>query len=182
MQTELSVLGSYDESTAELQRIKDHLKRIELENSITLLQGQIVSLENRKKEIKYDEKEHEVAVLEMQKLLIDVVKLQSDLNTINNLFNEKNTRLTQVNSQLNLIREINDKLNVVQNKIHELTIYSAALIQTQETLRNELIGAINEALKSIWLEVYPYGDYVSLQLFPTKSDYEVQIKRLNNIS
>lgn len=180
MQTELSVLGSYDESTAELQRIKDHLKRIELENSITSLQGQIVSLENRKKEIKYGEKEHEVAVLEMQKLLIDVVKLQSDLNTINNLFNEKNARLTQVNSQLNLIREINDKLNVVQNKIHELTIYSAALIQTQETLRNELIGAINEALKSIWLEVYPYGDYVSLQLFPTKSDYEVQIKRLNN--
>lgn len=180
LQTKLNVLGSYDESTAELQRIKDHLKRIELENSITVLQGKVISLENRKKEIKYDEKEHEFAVLEMQKLLIDSVKLQSDLNTVNNLFNEKNTQLQQVNAQINLINELQNKLTLVQTKIHELTIYSAALIQTQETLRNELIGAINEALKSIWLEVYPYGDYTSLQLFPTKSDYEVQIKRLNN--
>ncbi len=180
LQTELSVLGSYDESTAELQRIKDHLKRIELEKSILVTKSQIMSLENRKKEIKYDEKEHEFAVLEMQKLLIDSVKLQSDLNTADNLFNEKNAQLHQVNTQITLINELQNKFNAVQSKIHELTIYSAALIQTQETLRNELIGAINEALKSIWLEVYPYGDYTSLQLFPTKSDYEVQIKRLNN--
>jgi DNA repair exonuclease SbcCD ATPase subunit len=57
----------------------------------------------------------------------------------------------------------------------ELVIYKNALLETQISLRSDLIEAINNAMNEIWHIFYPYRDYKALRLNVTEKDYSFEV-------
>jgi DNA repair exonuclease SbcCD ATPase subunit len=52
--------------------------------------------------------------------------------------------------------------------------FKAALVDTEAVLRNRLVSSLNSIMQSIWPELYPYQDYVSLKIEARKDDYLMQ--------
>ena len=57
----------------------------------------------------------------------------------------------------------------------ELIIYKNALLETQLSLRANLMEAINLAMNEIWQIFYPYKNYKQLRLNVTEKDYAFEV-------
>ena len=60
--------------------------------------------------------------------------------------------------------------------IENLTIFHNSVVETQATLRAELIEAINATMGELWPIIYPYRDYAGLRLRAGESDYQLELK------
>ena len=61
-----------------------------------------------------------------------------------------------------------------------MSVFVNALKATQAELRNELVGAVNEAMSDIWGRVYPYGDYTDARLAVDElASYEIMVRERN---
>jgi exonuclease SbcC len=58
-----------------------------------------------------------------------------------------------------------------RNLAANLSKFKAALVDTEASLRNRLVGSVNGLLQGIWPNIYPYGDYPALRLSAGKDDY-----------
>lgn len=78
---------------------------------------------------------------------------------------EERKRYEEMEKRVKKYGEVYEKLTRLQNAVEE----------TQKELREELIGAVNTTMESIWKVVYPYGDYKGIRLSIGESDYELQL-------
>jgi DNA repair protein SbcC/Rad50 len=57
----------------------------------------------------------------------------------------------------------------------ELSIFKNTLVETQATLRREVVDAINSAMGAAWGMVYPYGDYRSVRMVADEKGYSFEV-------
>ena len=68
------------------------------------------------------------------------------------------------------------RIAALGERIEGMTKYSAALVETQARLREELVDAINSAMAELWLKIYPYKDYTSARMSATDDDYLLEVR------
>ncbi len=73
-----------------------------------------------------------------------------------------------------------DKIKSIEKRISErrklsisMSKFKAALVETETSLRSRLVSSINSLLESLWLGLYPYGDYSGLMLNASSDDYSL---------
>ncbi|MFH1107120.1 MAG: SMC family ATPase [Candidatus Micrarchaeota archaeon] len=54
--------------------------------------------------------------------------------------------------------------------------FQSAVIETQKSLREELVGAITGAMQEVWPIIYPYRDYKSIRLVALEDDYALELQ------
>jgi exonuclease SbcC len=146
----------------------------------------VIKLENVKKEL--IEKESEISKISFNENLWEQENKQ--LNEINVKYAEKKSKRDQIEEKEKYITKIIDEkrervkeaeqyskeIEIYNKLISNIQIFSTAVIETQQELREELIDSINEALSTIWEKIYPYSDYEVLKLIPSENDYDLMFK------
>lgn len=57
------------------------------------------------------------------------------------------------------------------------TVFQNAVVETQKSLREGLVEAVNSAMTETWNVIYPYGDYAGMRLRAEASDYVLELQR-----
>jgi exonuclease SbcC len=70
--------------------------------------------------------------------------------------------------------EIEASISRKKKLISDLGKFRSALSDTEGMMRNELVKSINSLMQSIWPELYPYLDYLSIRLTAKKDDYTLE--------
>jgi len=117
-------------------------------------------------------------------------KIEQDYQNIIGLEKELQTRLSNqadiVKEKQKLLNEIDNKRKILENyKLEikrleaiseQLQLLEISLEATQEQLRKDFVSAVNEAMQSIWPELYPYKDIYSIKLGIEEGDYVLQLQ------
>jgi exonuclease SbcC len=117
-------------------------------------------------------------------------KIEQDYQNIIGLEKELQTRLSNqadiVKEKQKLLNEIDSKRKILENyKLEikrleaiseQLQLLEISLEATQEQLRKDFVSAVNEAMQSIWPELYPYKDIYSIKLGIEEGDYVLQLQ------
>jgi len=182
----LSIRKEREERNAKREKIANEIKELQtlykekelLLKKIAMLKEAELGLKKAKENVtlaNYDEKTYE--------------QIRSELETVRILFERLSAKKNQLESELKsnseirllLEREIKKMLEMEMEigsliKLEEeLSIYKNALVQTQTSMRSELISYINEAMNEIWGIIYPYRDYKMLRLSASEKDYQFEV-------
>ena len=79
--------------------------------------------------------------------------------------------LAVLKDELGSMHKTESKIRSYMRLGEELLVYKNALLETQLSLRESLIDAINRAMNDVWGIFYPYRNYVTLRLKATERDY-----------
>ncbi|MFH0869380.1 MAG: hypothetical protein V1839_04090 [archaeon] len=120
----------------------------------------------------------ELAELEQkfENAISTVQDLKSKSDSYEFIANEKKKRLADFTEKKSRYLEIKDKIKALQDKREFLDQFKNALLAAQETLRKELILAVNEVMAELWTQLYPYDKWTSLRLEASEDDYVLQLK------
>jgi len=105
-----------------------------------------------------------------------VQELKSKADSYGFIAEEKRKRLADFEEKRAKYFDIKDKIKVFQEKREFLDQFRNALLAAQETLRKELILAVNEVMAELWTQLYPYDKWTSIKLDASEEDYVLQLK------
>lgn len=77
--------------------------------------------------------------------------------------------------ELVYFNEIDQEIRYLSKLENELNIYKDALLETQTSLRADLIEAINNGMNQIWQIFYPHRNYKAIRINVTEKDYNIEI-------
>jgi DNA repair exonuclease SbcCD ATPase subunit len=103
-------------------------------------------------------------------------KLSGELNAKMQQDKFGNEKLKDREIRVNEMQKYEEEIKKHEEIIEKLQVFANAIMETQQTLREELVAAINEALAESWGILYPYSDYPVIKLQPSESDYDLVFK------
>jgi exonuclease SbcC len=89
---------------------------------------------------------------------------------------EKQKRLSELVKKQKQVEQVQLEIKELQRKIEFLQQFRSSLLVAQESLRKELIIAVNELMAVLWSKLYPYEKWTSIQLEASETDYTLQLR------
>lgn len=89
---------------------------------------------------------------------------------------EKRKRLADLMKKQKQAEQIQLETADLHRKIEFLQQFRNSLLIAQESLRKELISAVNELMSTLWNKLYPYEKWISIQLEASDTDYTLQLR------
>ena len=195
---EAKTLEEYIEKSEKLVSEKDSL--------VDSLKKQMYSLEGderKAKEVEEKKKEmdklkdepnklnEEIKKIGFDKALLDKVKndfyeRKSSLEIIETKISSKNELIKSHERNLKQMHEIKKNIEGLEKRIsqakkvsEDLGVFSNCLVATQTELRESLISTLNDAMSTIWENIYPYKDYTDAKLAVSDAGYDLMVKNRN---
>ena len=84
--------------------------------------------------------------------------------------------LDGLNKKKEQVKVLEVQVKEIEERCEKMMLFVNSLKETQAQLRETLIETINEAMDSIWPQVYPYKDYSSAKMSVEKGSYELVVK------
>lgn len=103
-------------------------------------------------------------------------ELQAHLSNQADIINEKQKLLNEIESKKNILENYKLEMKRTEAIAEQLQFLESALEATQEQLRKDFVTAVNEAMQSIWGELYPYKDIFNIRLGIEEGDYVLQLQ------
>ncbi len=165
------------EKNLELEKVMEHMrKKKELEQKRAELESVEKELEDSKK--LFSAEKYEMLLEELREIYAKKKSIETELVSLERLAEEKRKRLEELKRNLELAEKYASESKKMESLLKELEKFKIALQKTQEELRKYFISAVNEAMQSIWEELYPYGDFPVIRLHVTQEDYILQLQDL----
>ncbi len=188
-----------DEIREKMKMFKENEKKIfgEIEKvKASIKEAEEIEKKRRELEKKIEERknvEEKIKAMEEELKKIDVENLEktakekyAEFKSIDTQYNsnikileEKKRRYDELKKKIELVEKYKRDVEKLNRNVGDLDKLKTALINTQEELRKNFITAINQAMQSLWNEMYPYGDFQSIRLFVDKDDYVLQLQELD---
>lgn len=89
---------------------------------------------------------------------------------------EKRKRLAEMVKKQKQAEQLQLETAELHRKIEFLQQFRNSLLVAQESLRKELISAVNELMSILWNKLYPYEKWTSIQLEASDTDYTLQLR------
>lgn len=112
----------------------------------------------------YDEKKAEEFRKRLEELIGTQERLRAELSGKEQLLVEKKKFVENIREKLTLISRCEAEVKHLQGAAQALTTIQTALARTQTSMRRMFIDGVNEVMSDLWESVYPYGDFVGIQL------------------
>jgi DNA repair exonuclease SbcCD ATPase subunit len=117
---------------------------------------------------------------EKLKLLIGKEKeAETRISSFDQLIREKQLRIEEYEKKLGEVEKQKEEIKKFDILIKDLNIFEKALEQTQIELRSNFVEAVNYTMNNLWPTLYPYQDFVGVQLSIDEGDYVLQLKERN---
>lgn len=122
----------------------------------------------------------EKAIDELQKSLLkteaELGKHSANLAGAAKNIREKEEHIKEKEAEVERINRMHEELARRKRIIDNLSKFKLSLSETQSVLRVLLINSINGIMHEVWNELYPYGDYQSVNLDASDDGYELKVK------
>lgn len=133
----------------------------------------------------YDEAKAEELRKRLEKLVGTNERLLAELSGQEKLLVEKKKLVESIREKLVLISRYDVETKHLQGAAQSLTTLQTALARTQTSMRRMFIDGVNQVMSELWESIYPYGDFVGVQLAveggERGGDYVLQLRdRLGN--
>jgi len=117
---------------------------------------------------------------ESDKELKALVGLERELETrieeISKRLEDKQNFLNEVENKKKMLENYKLEIKKIEGIIEQLQLLENALIATQEQLRKDFVLAVNQAMQTIWGDLYPYKDIYNIRLSIESGDYVLQLQ------
>ncbi|MFH0970209.1 MAG: SMC family ATPase [Candidatus Diapherotrites archaeon] len=102
--------------------------------------------------------------------------LQNEHSMLVQMENELSSRLKNIDSMLAKRKELESALLLRADVEEGLGVFSRALVETQQQLREGVVEAINAALVELWPSLYPYRDFTLAKVLIQENDYVLTVR------
>ncbi|MEK6807722.1 MAG: AAA family ATPase [Nanoarchaeota archaeon] len=151
----------------QLRELKD--KEFEIKKEFDAVVRELESKKVDDSELKNIEKAYSDAIQKSQ-------EFKSKIESNDSMISEKQKRLGDFEEKKNKFAELQGRIKTLADKIEFLSQFKNALLGAQDSLRKELIMAVNEVMAGLWPQLYPYSKWNSIRLDASESDYVLQIR------
>jgi len=103
-------------------------------------------------------------------------ELQTHLLNLSEITLEKQKLLEEVENKKKMLENYRLEIRRIEGISEQLQLLENALEATQEQLRKDFVSAVNQAMQSIWSDIYPYRDIYSIRLGIEEGDYVLQLQ------
>jgi exonuclease SbcC len=103
-------------------------------------------------------------------------ELQTRLSNHADIVNEKQKLLNEIENKKKVLENYRTEIKRLEAIAEQLQFLENSLEATQEQLRKDFVTAVNEAMQTIWPELYPYKDIFSIRLGIEEGDYVLQLQ------
>ncbi len=155
-----------------VEKTKDVLEK---KKKLGLLEEKEKELLKNRETLKYDAKGFEEFRGNLENSRLKKQKLESDKSSTEQQLEMKKETRDVHEKRINEMKIMEKKMAELSKLSEELKIYKNALLDTQVTLRKNLIEAINAAMNEIWEIFYPYKNYHAVRLGVTEKDYVFEV-------
>jgi len=172
----------FDGTEAELQslvkleaQIKDQLHIAELKEKQQQYESEIGEIQE-KLQSKSDATILEGAESRFRESLKRYEEFSARTRSIGFVIEEKQKRLNELAKKQKQAEHLLLEVSAIVRKIEFLQQLKNSLLIAQEQLRKELITAVNDVMSSLWVKLYPYEKWNSIQLEASDTDYTLQLR------
>ncbi len=178
-----------------LEEIKKQLDKIKEDNfknqKILDKLKELKDSETRLKEIQHEIKTSEEKIMEIEKIFKkeEYYKLKNDyekerdraseikaiISEKQKSLEEKRNLLKQKSDELKRLKDQKDYILKLEESLKSLSIFEAAIENTQGQLREKFIESVNTKMSEIWPDLYPYADYNDIRLYIDEGNYVLQL-------
>jgi len=102
--------------------------------------------------------------------------LQTNLKNLSEMKTDKQKLLEEIENKKKMLENYKIETRKISAITDQLRLLESALENTQEQLRKDFVKSVNEAMQSIWTELYPYKDVYSIRLGIEEGDYVLQLQ------
>jgi exonuclease SbcC len=103
-------------------------------------------------------------------------ELQANLKNLSEIKNEKQKVLEQIENKKSMLESFITETRRMNAISDQLRLLESALEATQEQLRKDFVSSVNDAMQSIWSELYPYRDIYNIRLGIEEGDYVLELQ------
>jgi DNA repair exonuclease SbcCD ATPase subunit len=103
-------------------------------------------------------------------------ELQTHLANLTEIKSEKKKLIDEIENRKKMLEDYKQEIRKINAISDQLRFLGNALEATQEQLRKDFVSSVNEAMQSIWSELYPYRDIYSIKLGIEGGDYVLQLQ------
>jgi exonuclease SbcC len=103
-------------------------------------------------------------------------EIETNLKNLSTIMDDKKKLLEEVESKMKMLENYKVEMRKTQAISDQLRLLENALVITQEQLRKEFVSAVNEAMQTMWSELYPYKDIYNIRLGVEGGDYVLQLQ------
>lgn len=158
---------------SEIKGIKEDKTKIRKnEKEIKLNRNRIEKLVQDKRK-----KETEVKAMEkeFQEMIAKERELKTKLESLNEIIEDKMDMLKELKKERDVFLEYVEETERYEKIIESMDIFVSVLRTTQDQLRDEFLKTVNYIMNEVWIELYPYGDFLEIRML-IENDYVLQLK------
>ncbi|MGV8085905.1 MAG: AAA family ATPase [Candidatus Bilamarchaeum sp.] len=138
--------------------------------------AQMIKLQEQLQVIDFDPNVFESTRSEIEKISLSIERLSSQIRAADADIKRNQEILLLLENDLNKMLLLETEIKEAAALEEELLLFRNALLSTQVSLRNDLVGAINLAMNEIWSIFYPYRNYSSIRVVATEKDYLFELE------
>ncbi|MDI6884519.1 MAG: AAA family ATPase [Hadesarchaea archaeon] len=151
-------------SSRQTLQLRFDLSRLDLEYKQKLEESARVQQALEQLKLTYDEIKAEGLRKRLEELVGAHERLRAELSGKEQLSAEKRRFVESVREKLALISRYEAEVKHLREAAQALTTIQTALTRTQTSMRRMFIDGVNEVMSDLWESIYPYGDFVGIQL------------------
>lgn len=102
-------------------------------------------------------------------------EIETNIKNLSAISDEKRKLLEEIESKREMLENSRAEIRKVKAVSDQLHILVSSLAATQEQLRKEFVESVNQAMETIWSEIYPYRDIYNIRLGIEGGDYVLQM-------
>jgi len=157
----------------EIERQETALKE---KDSLSKLEEELGTSAKKIKEIGFSEELLSKTRTQKEEITLEIEKKKSEEEAKKALLKEKSERLGELREKKKLFEEYKKDIEWIDKTKNLLEVFTTALKKTQQSLREEFIVLVNEAMSDIWPHLYPYGDISDVKLLIEEGDYVLKAR------
>ena len=171
--------NTYDDLSSQIDGLKVRLTMFEAiltqKNRLLELTNKLSDTQQKLNGVQFDQISFDALRDKLETSRIGLERISSEKNSIEMRIRSAKEVLALLNSELSQMRNAKQSITALSKLEEELSVYKNALLETQISLRQNLINAINVAMNEIWSLFYPYKNYRALHLSVTEKDYVFEL-------
>ncbi len=165
-----------------LQKLQDRNDFDTMINDRNLKLGEKTRIQQELSKVRmvYDETKSEFARKRLEKLVGDRERLRAELSGKEQLIVKEKSLVDGIQEKVDLITRYESEVKHLRDAAQALYTIQTALSKTQIAMRIDFVDDVNLVMKDLWESIYPYGDFVGIQLAieggDRPSDYVLQLQ------
>ncbi|MBI5227341.1 AAA family ATPase [Candidatus Micrarchaeota archaeon] len=179
LEQKFALATNSEQLTAKLDQYRIELSKLESlalkQKTLAETEKKIVSNQENLKLTLFDEQSFEKLRTETESLKLSTERLSSQKRELETSSRMLNDMLKVLRDDLATLKLMEQEAKELIRLESELLIYKNALLETQTSLRENVVDAINSAMNEIWTIFYPYRNYSALRLEVSDKDYLFQV-------